>query len=264
MCILSYLPPGAQVDADGLFNGGLSNPDGHGFALVSKGYIITGKFLNLDEALTRFVEARERYPEGPALFHSRWATHGGVNVGNVHPFLVGGSHRTVVAHNGILPDEAHPAKDDDRSDTRKFAEEILPQRFRRLDRPGVQQALSHWCGKFNKLVILTVDPRYRQNAYLVNEEAGLWDSYTGLWHSNSDFLDYPSWRRSAGQGAPLTDAGYEDPCIWCGCPGIDGSGYCEECASCQDCGEHVRECMCWTECANGRLSLGEWERQLAR
>ena len=91
MCILSYLPPGAQVDADGLFNGGLSNPDGHGFALVSKGYIITGKFLNLDEALTRFVEARERYPEGPALFHSRWATHGGVNVGNVHPFLVGGS-----------------------------------------------------------------------------------------------------------------------------------------------------------------------------
>lgn len=197
MCILSYLPPSTPVDVDSLFIGGMNNPHGHGWAIAAGEFIVTGKSLHLAEALNEFVGARERYPAGPALFHSRWATHGGVRIDNSQPFLAGGSHRTVVAHNGILPKSAQPAEGDDRSDTRKFADEILPRLFRRLDRGGVQHALSQWCGKSSKLVILTVDPRYRRSAYIINEAAGQWDTETGIWHSNGDYLDYPRWPTTA-------------------------------------------------------------------
>lgn len=247
MCILSYLPPNTAVDEEGLFNGGVNNPDGHGWAIATGRSIVMGKSLDLMRALEEFTEARGRYPEAPALFHSRWATHGGVNVGNTHPFLVGGSHRTVVAHNGILPKAAHPASGDARSDTRKFADEILARQFRRLDRRSVQTALAQWCGRFNKLVVLTVDRRYRQSAYIINEDAGEWDHSTGIWHSNGDYLDYPRWTGAAVEVAPAAASGtYPDnSCYLCGCGVIDRNGYCSECRSCQDCAEHIRDCMCW-------------------
>jgi hypothetical protein len=243
MCMVSYLPPGTAVDVDGLFNGGLHNPHGHGWAVVTAGTVIIGKSLDLADALDEFSEVRERYPQGPALFHSRWATHGGMGVDNVHPFVVGGSAATVVAHNGILPKAAHPKAGDDRSDTRKFADEILSRQFRRLDRGGVQRALSQWCGLGNKLVILSVDPRYRRSAYLVNEAAGQWDDRTGIWHSNTDYEAYPSWGQASGSSAGSAFAG--DCCAVCGYGLIDGNGYCDECRSCQDCVEHIRYCLCW-------------------
>lgn len=244
MCIVSYLPPGVPVDVDGLFNGGLHNPHGHGWAVVTDGTVMVGKSLDLADALDEFCEVRERYPEGAALFHSRWATHGSIGVANVHPFLVGGSAATVVAHNGILPKAAHPEAGDDRSDTRKFADEILSRQFRRLDRRGVQHALSQWCGVGNKLVILTVAARYQHNAYIVNEAAGCWDYRTGIWHSNTDYEAYPSW--CDGSQAPVGVSLFaEDYCALCGYGLIDANGYCDECRSCQDCMEHVRNCLCW-------------------
>ncbi|WP_100481040.1 class II glutamine amidotransferase [Mycobacteroides abscessus] len=248
MCILSYLPPGTPVDENGLLNGGIRNPHGHGWAIaVDDSYIVVGKSLDLMQALEEFAAARLLHPGGPALFHSRWATHGGVHVGNVHPFVVGGSHRTVVAHNGILPKAAHPVAGDDRSDTRKFADEMLSRQFRRLDRPKSLRALEHWCGKGNKLVILTVDPRYRCSAYLVNEAAGTWDQETGIWHSNSDYEDYPSWRstrRYAWELPPMVSVSGE-PCEVCNLGVADRQGYCEVCGSCQDCGEEAAGCLCW-------------------
>lgn len=239
MCILSLLPPGVAVDVDSLWNGGINNPDGHGWAIVEHGGIVTGKSLNLAEALKSFVAARERHPAGPALFHSRWATHGSVNLQNVHPFVVGGSELTVVAHNGVLPAEAHPAVGDDRSDTRKFADEILPTRFRRLDRRRAHDALSRWCGRGNKLVILTVDPRYQRNSYLVNEGSGRWDASTGIWHSNEDYLGGAI---SVGSTLGGVAGGGCDLC-WYG--EIDRNGYCVQCRSCGDCYEHIRDCQCW-------------------
>ncbi|MEY8019178.1 class II glutamine amidotransferase [Mycobacterium servetii] len=246
MCILSYLPPGTPADVHGLFNGGANNPDGHGWAIVAGEEIVSAKSLELVDALDEFVEARERYPDGPALFHSRWATHGSVRVDNVHPFLVGGSRRTVVAHNGILPKGAHPLAGDDRSDTRKFAEEILPRQYRRLDRAGVQRALSRWCGLGNKLVILTVDPRYRNHAYIVNEDAGQWDAATGIWHSNDDYVHYPNWSQLGTSPARADSPGRcGDVCAVCGYGLADAHGYCDSCRSCQDCWEDVGTCMCW-------------------
>lgn len=277
MCILSYLPAGVPVDEDGLFNGGLSNPDGHGWAIAdpTSATMLVGKSLDLVTAIDDFKAARAEHPNGHALFHSRWATHGSITTDNVHPFFVGGSESTVVGHNGVLPRSAHPAKGDDRSDTRLFADEILSTRYRRLNRDRVRTALSNWIGSGNKLVILTVDPRYRRNAYLVNEHLGTWDRKTGIWHSNHDFESAPWWLYSKGaKGAqkgtqagkrgtyerwqadvneriaerwPYTDTaeygGYE-ACFYCH-GAVTSGGYCMVCGTCQDCLEPMDDCLCY-------------------
>jgi hypothetical protein len=207
MCMLSYLPPGHDVDEDGLLNGGISNPHGSGWAIAHKEMIIMGRDLKVEVALESFIKARRKY-DGAALFHSRLATHGSVSVSNVHPFIVGGSHKTVVAHNGILTKpEAQPLKGDDRSDTRKFADEVLPGRFANLDKISVQKELTKWCGLGNKLAILTVDPRYQSSAYLINASLGEWDQETGLWHSNSDYREaLPRWLRNQSKSKATVSA----------------------------------------------------------
>lgn len=196
MCILSYIPANTDLSTlaiNGLLNGGINNADGHGWAIADPEYntIITGHSLDVEDALADFIEARDKHSAGPALFHSRWATHGSIKLANCHPFPVNGSSKTVLAHNGILPAEAHPEKDDDRSDTRILADDILPKWYSRLDNRRTRQNLARWAGGYNKLLILTVDPKYRRNIYLVNENAGNWDHKTGIWHSNYDYTD--SW-----------------------------------------------------------------------
>ena len=215
-----------------------------------------GKSLNLAEALDGFTAARKLNPGGHALFHSRWATHGGITTANVHPFTVGRQGGlTVVGHNGILPAAAHPAKGDSRSDTRKFADEILSTRYRRLDKVRAFSALTNWIGSYNKLVILTVNPRYRKNAYIVNERAGHWDQHTGLWHSNLDYLFagnkwasyYPqtigSKYRTPSSKATVTEL--PELCYICEYGHYGNDGYCDECESCEDCMEWRHDCLCF-------------------
>jgi glutamine amidotransferase len=281
MCILSYIPANTPITKQAmehLLNGGLNNPDGHGFAIADPktAQIIWGHSLTIEEALEEFIEMRELYPEGPALFHSRWATHGSVKIDNCHPFQVDGSAKTVLAHNGILPKDAHPEKGDDRSDTKILAEDLLPKWYSRLDNRRTRQNLARWAGSGNKLVILTVDPKYRRNIYLVNENAGQWDHGTGIWHSNGDYKD--AWRKwygttkkdtnytyNWGYGAatksnnygirdlkPVTpmynDAGQEI-CWICEKGQVNEvTRYCNNtwCDSCNECGDEVRYCMCLT------------------
>lgn len=263
MCILSYLPPDADTDMDGLENGCLSNPDGHGWAIAHNGLIVMGRHLSADEALTKFALARKKY-RGPAIFHSRYMTHGRVSVENTHPFMVGGSHQTVLAHNGILPKAAHPVGQDGRSDTRKFADEILPRQFAKLDKRSVQKSLAKWCGAGNKLVILTVDPKYQSTAYIVNQAAGEWDSKTGIWHSNADYrAPFGRWTKftskttksesatanvakSAEESAAVF-SGTTRMCDLCGMGAINRMGYCTACESCDYCTQVQEDCICWEQ-----------------
>ena len=120
------------------------------------------------------------------MFHSRFSTHGDPSsVENCHPFIVGGDHRTVLAHNGVFHDAVRPAEGDPRSDTRIVAEEFLPG-FGTLRRRRTRLAFQRWMTPGNKVVILTVDPRFRDHAYILNENAGVWDR--GIWYSNRDYL----------------------------------------------------------------------------
>jgi glutamine amidotransferase len=200
---------------------------------------------------------------------------------------MGGSTQTVVAHNGILGRQAWPGKGDDRSDTRIFADELLPTYYKRLDRKGVQKALTQWLGS-NKILVLTTDPRYNDNAYLFNERLGTWDKETGVWHSNNDFRGYDYYRakttsttalagKSAEEsaetfqkdvechiiGKPSLPRGkhsddYMDVCYVCSIGDVDRNGYCDShlCRACQDCYVHIRECQCYVRASQAMEDAG--------
>lgn len=197
MCILTFLKPGFSPDLDALRGGAIANPHGHGYAIITGDTITVGRGMDPEAVITEFASVRTQYPEGPALFHSRLATHGVRSVENCHPFVVGGDVRTVLAHNGILPDVVHPSPGDPRSDTRIAAEDLLPRRpFGSLDSWAGRERLERWLDT-DKMVLLTVDPTYKHAAYIFNERRGHWDQ--GSWYSNNSYL-HPLWAAEGDWG----------------------------------------------------------------
>lgn len=184
MCLLTFLPAGAMPDTAALRNGSYLNNDGHGFAVVAGDHLIVRRGLDAEPMIEAFDVTRREHPDGPALFHSRLATHGQTGLDNCHPFPVGGDNRTVLAHNGVLPAVVQPAKTDPRSDTRIAAEEFIPA-FGSVRSRRTRLALQRWMTPQNKVAILTVDRRFKQRAYLLNEKSGIWNS--GIWYSNDSY-----------------------------------------------------------------------------
>lgn len=256
MCMLTYVPAGIQPDTDALGNGAEHNQDGHGYAVVAGNRIIVGHSLDPEIMIKEFAAVREQHADGPALFHSRFGTHGGVTKANCHPFRVGGDRRTVLAHNGILPETVHPADGDRRSDTRIAAEDFVPARpFGSLAHRTARRRFERWLGPLNKVLILTVDPAYRDSAVLLNEQAGLWDN--GIWYSNTDYQDRPIRVRIGARERWDTDwpatrvdwpPEYLEPCGVCEteCSINPMTGYCEVCSACVECQTWEEECLCYT------------------
>lgn len=198
MCLLTYFPEGVQPNADHLAMGATHNPDGHGYAIVTGKRIIVRHGMSAARVIADFIAARKAHPDGPALFHSRIGTGGTVDKSNCHPFYVNGDHRTVLAHNGIM---FRPGKNETRSDTRILAETILPRsNWRKLDSAHQNRRFEKWLGRGNKVLILTVDPRYESNAYLFNASQGEWVG--DIWYSNDSYLSY-----SYGYCAPYVTGG---------------------------------------------------------
>lgn len=248
MCMLTVFPLPELLDGRTtirLYNGAYFNDDGHGWAVISEGRILTGHHLSADDAIESFADAYAK-ATGPAIFHSRWKTHGPANLANVHPFPVVGMPDTYVAHNGILPMDAYPEDGDDRSDTRLFADEIMAPRYGRLDSAKVRGRLDSWLGG-NKIAVLTTNRRLRRNLYVFGLKLGEW--VDGVWYSNGDH-EGNKWRYS-GTGWASTGTGTlsedDDPCEWCGEIGhVNDAGVCEICGTCQDCCEPYRNCQCYT------------------
>ena len=255
MCMLTYFPPDTSPDLDALANGAELNTDGHGFAIVTGERIIVRHGMDGARLIERFGEVRAEHPEGPALFHSRFATHGTRNRGNCHPFRVGHDARTVLAHNGILPRRVRPRGGDRRSDTRIAAEDYLPRKsYSSWDDPHAQRKLARWLGAENKLVILTVDPHYHERAYLLNEDAGIWDG--GIWYSNTDYRGYDV---TVGMHAAMADPDAYWPCPVCLTQGAIGSnGYCLVCGGCGDCAEPEGYCVCYAPSRLSSSPVTQW------
>lgn len=188
MCLLTFLPDGVMPDPDALHRGAERNPDGHGLAIVAGDQLIVRRGMSPHTMIDKLVRLRRRYPAGPALFHSRLATHGTRSLANCHPFAVDGDRRTVLAHNGILPSRVQPTKADPRSDTRIAAEEFRA-RFGPPHQARVRRRLERWITPFNRIVILTVDPAFTRQAFILNEHAGTW--HDGTWYSNHDYQPEP-------------------------------------------------------------------------
>lgn len=274
MCLLSVFPENVQPNATDLFNAADSNPDGFGYAIVvpSEGRIIRRHSMDSSRLIDEFLETRDRYASGPALFHCRITTDGVTDIDNCHPFLVGGDPSTVMAHNGILPDRVRPAKGDPRSDTRICAEAFLPGHpFMKLDRRGARKQFEQWLGNFSKVAFLTVDPKYRRNLYIINEGLGHWldKPYESAWHSNHSYAGWStsgSFRHTWPVGSSVVpyrtstviggwssynndDYAGSNHCTVCGAFYSVNlvTGYCREegCKACQECYEPIDTCLCY-------------------
>lgn len=183
MCLLVVCDAGSTPSKEELLQGACRNPDGFGFAIMAEGGIISERTMSAKKSIDRFLKLRAQYPNAYAMWHCRIATQGVKNELNCHPFPVGGDTQTYLAHNGML---SLPMADDDRrSDTRLFAEEVLPAMggVAALDNPQVFHILEKWATG-SKIVVMTVDPAAKYNLYILNEKAGEWDK-EGVWWSNT-------------------------------------------------------------------------------
>ncbi|MFE3001372.1 class II glutamine amidotransferase [Nocardia sp. NPDC059246] len=235
MCLLTFLPAGIAPDLDALRTGAAINDEGHGFAVVAGDRVVVGRGLDVEQVIGEFAHVRAEHLDGPALFHSRLATHGTVSLDNCHPFRLGGDPRTVLAHNGTLPRRVRPGPYDPRSDTRIAAETYLPSMpFGSLDTRHGRAGLEAWLGK-SKLVILTVSPTFAERAYILNEDAGIWKS--GIWYSNSGFR--------ADHRSLLHSRSWLYVCECCGDVDFSRRGrYCGRCGWCFHCANAFPHCDC--------------------
>jgi len=237
-----------------LENSALNNPHGFGFAIVISGEnrIHAERTMNADTSINRFLELRAQYPQDYALWHARLATHGSTTVDNCHPFKVGGDERTYLAHNGILP--ILEPTGDLRSDTRIFAEDLLPAigGVSALDNVQVMNLMEDFTSG-SKVAILTVDTRAQYQAYLIHENKGTKDS-TGVWWSN-DSCHLPSTRN--WYSAKPIDFGIHDTGDYCMVCDSEREmekdsdpDYCARCGTCYSCYCHRGDCLCYHRVKN--------------
>lgn len=262
MCMLCVVDPGIIPSREKLENSALNNPHGYGFAIIvpEENRIIRERTMNADESINRFLKLREQYTTGYAMWHARYATHGVQNVLNCHPFIVGKDERTYLAHNGVL-DINIPDKDT-RSDTRIFAEELLPAigGVKSLDNDHVWSMLHDYAGG-SKICILTVDPEAEHQCYVINARLGKKDKDGTWWSNDSCYIDYgyanpvkkhySSWL-STNPNVSFKDD--EDDLVEChNCLAVMDSesitferSLCLFCKACLDCAAYEGDCMCYT------------------
>lgn len=238
MCLLTFIPAGTCPDKKHLENSCSSNPHGFGYAIIKDNQeILIGKSLNAKKLVEEFMMMRKKYPDSDALFHSRYATHGELSVDNCHPFMVGKDKKTVLAHNGILP--VITPMCDTRSDTAIFAEDILPLYMRKnggIDNPVVFKSIEEWATG-SKLVLLTINPRYKKHSYLFNEKAGHWDN-KGIWWSNYGYIKdmvLPTTKKDI----------YQDNCWTCNFINPSDEDICRQCENCLYCDDSYLSCGCF-------------------
>lgn len=251
MCLLVVSSPNSTPRKKDLECASCNNPHGFGYAVIAGNKIITGKGMSSKKIIKEFLEVRKKYPKSYAMFHARFATHGVKNDDNCHPFKVGGSELTYLAHNGVLSVDI-PANDM-RSDTRIFAEDILPAMggITALDNTNLYRMIEGWASG-SKIAVFTLDPDAEYDCYIINEDLGHWDN-AGNWWSNDGYKQN-AWTNLFRKGDeyydtldPMGDDGYG--CMMCGTAVSedDNPYYCFSCGSCFDCSMIVNDsCLCWS------------------
>lgn len=287
MCLLVVCKPNAIPKREELTEGACSNPHGYGFAMVIDGKIFRYRTMSARKAVSKFIHMRQQYPDGYAIWHARYATHGVKNQDNCHPFQVGDDADTVLAHNGVL--DTFIGQGDTRSDTRVFAEDTLPKLggVSALDDDNLYRLVEGWATG-SKIAVLTVNPNAEFQLYLINEKLGHWDD-NGVWWSNSSYKRSTyTYKQSSYYSPPtpaiaaptskgddyeaeqayyneLLDIGDRDEVLIDMCPtcealiDIDRSAeYCQYCDSCMSCYANWSDCMCYTP-ASARTKQNEFD-----
>lgn len=258
MCLLVVCNPNSTPSKDDLKMGACSNPHGFGFAIDTGSGIISERSMSAKKSIARFLELREQYPNGYAMWHARYATHGVKNELNCHPFRVdSGEYDTYLAHNGVL--DIHIPKGDKRSDTRIMAEELLPRLggVSALDDDYVYDMISAWASG-SKVAVMTNDPSAQYKIYIINESLGSWDD-NGIWWSNSSYKPIVSTPRTESYSHTY---GLYEPSVYdivvaqednkFECPNCnalvdlyESELYCLTCECCFDCSAQFLDCLCY-------------------
>jgi len=253
MCLLTYSPAGTTPKRKHLENSCIANPHGFGYAILTPTKIIVGKSLDYKKILTEYLALRKQYPNSDSIFHSRFATHGEMTEENCHPFFVGNDNQTIIAHNGILDIPTF----DKRSDTRVFAEDLFPtyDNAGGLDNPLVFNGLERWAIG-SKIVVLTINPKYKYNSYIINEKSGHYDK-KGIWWSNYGYCDAPTTKSLYSYEKGYYDRpSDEDEYVYV-CPNCyyenpekdikDYDSLCGNCDFCLGCETTWQDCLCYTK-----------------
>jgi glutamine amidotransferase len=269
--MLCVVPPNVIPSREKLENSALNNPHGFGFAIVipSEKRIHAERTMNADTSINRFLQMRALHPEGYAMWHARLATHGTTTVDNCHPFRVGGDRKTYLAHNGILP-IVEPTGDT-RSDTRIFAEDLLPAigGVASLDNPQVQNLIEDFTSG-SKVCVLTVHPDAKFQCYLFHEEKGWRDNSNVWWSNDSCHLSVPysyksydsKWLSTSPLDFVSKHEGIFYECQVCELA-VDeeelfesglGNDYCPQCGSCYECNAYMTDDLCY----KGKESDAKW------
>jgi glutamine amidotransferase len=244
--------PNSTPSKDELTTGACKNPHGFGFAIDTGSGIISERSMSAKKSISRFLELREQYPNGYAMWHARYATHGVKNELNCHPFRLAGEHDTYLAHNGML-DIVIP-KDDKRSDTRIMAEELLPRLggVSALDDDYLYDMIGSW-SKGSKIAVMTNDPSAQYKIYIINESAGSWDS-NGIWWSNNSHQPTPTITNTNEPSVydiVVSDGhfGYDEKFECPNCASLidlwESELYCLICECCFDCSAQFLDCLCY-------------------
>jgi len=254
MCIImcglgSQHPSRAQLE-----NGCINNPDGFGWGVVlADSSILIGKSMTAKTAIDDYLTCIAASQDNVAAsgFWARIATHGATNLTNCQPITVGDESGSVMFHNGILP--LYADKSEARSDSRCFAEDVLPQLggVAALESQGVWDVVSAFASG-SKLVFL--NPDALNPLTIVNESLGHW--LGDVWYSNKTYEKhtsvYTSHYTTAGVQYKTIDE-FDDVdtavnngfCFYCYRGLVMGA--CEACGWCWDCDDATTHCLCWTD-----------------
>lgn len=148
--------------------------------------------MKADEAIDSFLWERAKRLQFPALFHARISTHGVNTVENCHPFRIGKAKHVAIAHNGILPCEPGPF--DIRSDSRFFAEDILPAQGGFMSLISDRVEWERWMGWQNKIVAIG-SVRGTPSMVILNRIMGDFDE--GIWWSNRSYKRVATYRTTS-------------------------------------------------------------------
>ena len=201
MCVIIFQDKGTYLEKDRAKRLWHANPDGGGFAFFDdKGDLQIKKSMFFNEFWTSFEQARSQFPKRDYLIHMRIATHGNVNLDNVHPFKI--APKQALAHNGIFNKVPDGPIDGSMSDTRMFISTVLPSlRQNWIDNLTTFEMVEDYMG-WSKMAILNNNPRLKQNIYLFNETGGVW--VDGMWFSSRQGIEIElPWKETAILGGGI-------------------------------------------------------------
>lgn len=234
MCVIIVRQPGIEIDPAKLTSACRVNPHGYGISVVDRGKIETFKNFRTQgndpkEVIKIFEDAKDQL----VFAHLRYNTKGLSNLGNCHPFQIfkEGDFETFFMHNGTIGGMG----DNNRSDSREFAEEILSPLTRAFREIEGDSILNH---KTYRAII----EKYRPSSSLFTLYTSNGDHFTlgkgvdheGWWSSNeysfndnhrasdnssysSNFGYWDNWNNHSMQSNSLNDVlnrRYENHTAW--------------------------------------------------